>query len=205
MLMRVVTLLTYARDVPADAPVLRTGGVPLAPDGFAWPTCAECGGAMMFLAHLPVDAGVVSVFMCQNDPGLCEEWDPAVGGNRAYLFPADAALHAVAPPAEGETALTVVTGLQPTPVAEDSYPAAMKAWTDSGNDRRDTLGQLAGDPHWLQADETPTCPDCEQRMKFAAMLEQGRDYQTGMNFGGDGWGYTFTCAGCARAGFLWQC
>lgn len=205
MLMRVVTLLTYAGDVPADAPVLRTGGVPLAPNDFAWPACAECDGAMMFLAHLPVDAGVVSVFMCQNDPGLCEEWDPAFGGNRAYLFASDVALNAAAPPTEGETALPVVTGLQPTPVAEDTYPAAVKSWTDTGNHPRDALGELAGNPHWLQADETPTCPDCEQPMDFAAMLEQGRDYQTGMNFGGDGWGYVFTCARCVRARFLWQC
>lgn len=203
--MPVTTLLTYAGDVPADAPVLRTGGVPLAPAGFEWPTCAECEGAMMFLAHLPVDAGVVSVFMCQNDPGLCEEWDPAAGGNRAYLFPSDAALHAVAVPAEGETALTVVTGLQPTTVAEDAYPAAVKTWTDAGNDRHDALGQLGGEPQWLQADETQECPDCEQPMDFALMLEQGRDYQTGMNFGGDGWGYVFTCGGCRRAQFLWQC
>jgi hypothetical protein len=29
--------------------------------------------------------GVLSVFICQNDPGLCEEWDPAAGGNQALV------------------------------------------------------------------------------------------------------------------------
>lgn len=200
------TLLTYAGDVPADAPVLRTGGVPLAPESFTWPTCAECEGAMMFLAHLPLDTGVISVFMCQNDPGLCEEWDPTAGGNRAYLFPATAELHPVeAPEGDDETHLSVVTGLRTTQVAADGYPAAVEAWTEAGNDRHDALGQLAGDPTWLQGEEAPLCRSCEKPMDFALMLEQGRDYQTGMNFGGDGWGYVFTHAGCTEAAFLWQC
>ncbi|GIG69561.1 hypothetical protein [Phytomonospora endophytica] len=200
-----VTLLTYAGDVPADAPVLRTGGLPLVPGGFAWPDCSECDGPMMFHAHLPVDEGVVSVFMCQNEPGLCEEWDPAAGGNRAYLFPRDAPLRAANPPEEGETLLTVVNGLRPTEVPQPEYPDALEAWTEGGNDRRDALGQLAGTPFWLQGDEHPDCPGCARPMDFAAMLEPGRDYQSGMNFGGDGWGYVFTCAACVRASFLWQC
>ncbi|MEU1623022.1 hypothetical protein ABZ479_37720 [Streptomyces sp. NPDC005722] len=60
-----------------DAPVLRTGGVPLVPEGFPWPLCRTCGGALQFLAHLPSGDGAVAVFLCQNDPGMCEDWDPA--------------------------------------------------------------------------------------------------------------------------------
>ncbi|MEV0647285.1 hypothetical protein AB0I28_18655 [Phytomonospora sp. NPDC050363] len=200
-----VTLLTYAGDVPANAPVLRTGGVPLAPAGFEWPHCAKCGGPMMFLAHLPVDAGVVSVFMCQNQPGLCEEWDPAAGSNRAHLYPADAALPPVSAHPDGPTLLPVVNGLRPTESAADEYPDAVTAWSEAGNERRDALGQLGGEPCRLQADEDPACPGCGRTMDFALMLEAGRDYRSGMNFGGDGWGYVFTCAGCERAAFLWQC
>ncbi|MEU4351064.1 hypothetical protein [Streptomyces sp. NPDC023838] len=29
--------------------------------------------AMQFLAHLPLDIGVVAVFFCQNDPGMCDD------------------------------------------------------------------------------------------------------------------------------------
>ena len=51
---------------------------------------------MQFLAQVRVDdvepdaAGLLSIFMCQNDPGLCEEWDPVAGGNRAFVFGTDA-------------------------------------------------------------------------------------------------------------------
>jgi hypothetical protein len=94
-----------------DAPVLRTGGVPLVPSGFSWPTCAECEGTMQFLAHVPADGGVVAVFFCQNDPGMCDDWDAVSGGNRAYLFTGDLAAAYV--PAEGETQLAAVTALRP--------------------------------------------------------------------------------------------
>ncbi|MDX6328614.1 MAG: hypothetical protein QOI83_997, partial [Streptomycetaceae bacterium] len=44
---------------------------------------------MQFLAQLPLDdgRGVLAVFVCQNDPGMCEDWDPVAGGNRALVFP----------------------------------------------------------------------------------------------------------------------
>ena len=62
-----------------------------------------------------------------------------------------------------------------------------------------------GVPSWLQHDETPTCPPCAQPMSFMAQLEEGRDYRTAMNFGGDGCGYAFACAPCKEGPFLWQC
>jgi hypothetical protein len=38
--------------------------------------------------------------MCQNDPGLCDEWDATAGGNRAFTFGADA-VHLAASPGDG--------------------------------------------------------------------------------------------------------
>ncbi|ADB33960.1 conserved hypothetical protein [Kribbella flavida DSM 17836] len=200
------TLMMYAGRVDDGAPGTRTGGVPLVPEGFEWPTCSSCGGSMQFLAQLFVDgaepeAHVVSVFMCQNDPGLCEEWDPAFGGNRALVFPA-AGLVPAQVPATGETLLPEASGVNPT-VVDLPYEKAREQWADTqGISRREILGQLAGEPSWLQGDETPTCSSCAQPMAFVAQLEQGTS-RAEINLGG-GSGYTFACFPCGQAAFLWQ-
>jgi rubredoxin len=138
---------------------------------------------MCFVAHLPVDDGAVEVFMCQNDPGMCDDWDAESGGNRAVLVHGD--LRPVAPPEEGETLLDTVTALRPvaTPI-EGEVP-----------------GRRGGTPDWWQLDETPACPACGRRMPFVAQLEEGGD---ALNFGGGGRGYVFTCPPCGTAAFLWQ-
>lgn len=182
-------MMLISSGAPApDVPVLRTGGVPLVPEGFAWPTCSTCGGALQFLAHIPVDAGAVAVFYCQNDPGMCDEWDATSGGNRAYLFVGE--LYPAAVPTEGETLLGTVTSL---------LPDVQAAQDDA------VLGQLGGKPEWIQNDETPTCPSCASSMKFAVSLEEGHHHATAANFGGGGRGYVFTCQSCFEAAFLWQC
>ncbi|GAA2790986.1 hypothetical protein GCM10010505_18270 [Kitasatospora aburaviensis] len=91
--------------IDADAPVTRVGGVPLAPEGTAWPCCSSCDGPMQFLAQIVLadldsddggsgsgpsaQRGVLALFACQNDPGACEDWDASSGGNRALVFPLD--------------------------------------------------------------------------------------------------------------------
>jgi len=49
---------------------------------------------MQFLAQLPLDSleeakghhdQTLLLFQCQNDPGMCDEWDPNAGGNAALL------------------------------------------------------------------------------------------------------------------------
>ncbi|MGW0082548.1 hypothetical protein [Streptomyces sp. NPDC003393] len=212
------TLMTYAGPVGDRAPVARTGGIPLAPDAFTWPLCAACSGPMMFLAQLPVDGPdaqgsgsvvdarhILSVFMCQNDPGLCEEWDSLAGGNRAFLFPRSG-LAAVVVPTDGVTVAPETCGIDCAVVAEDDYHTARSHWSEAhGRPVRDVLGQLAGTPSWLQADETPACPSCGRAMGFVAQLEEGHDHRTSMNFGGGGRGYAFACTPCGKGSFLWQC
>ncbi|MGW3632157.1 hypothetical protein ACWD7F_18670 [Streptomyces sp. NPDC005122] len=96
---------------------------------------------MQFLAHLPVADGVAAVFFCQNDPGMCDDWDAASGAHRAFLF--TDGLAPVVVPAEGGTRLGAVTALRPHPAGEPTeHPA---------------LGQLSGEPKWLQDDKTPAC------------------------------------------------
>ncbi len=212
------TLMTYAGPVDDRAPVTRTGGVPLVPAGFTWPQCAACSGPMQFLAQLLVNAPgtqgagpaasaecVLPVFMCQNDPGLCDEWDPVAGGNRALLFPR-AGLTAAPVPAEGRTLLQETCGVDCTVTGAAPYHKARSHWSQAhGRPVRDVLGQLGGVPSWLRHDETPICPSCTRPMSFMAQLEEGRDYRTAMNFGGDGCGYVFACAPCREGSFLWQC
>ncbi|GAA3916220.1 hypothetical protein Aau02nite_27640 [Amorphoplanes auranticolor] len=65
---------------------------------------------MQFLAQISLAdveagaAGLLSIFMCQNDPGLCDEWDPTSGAHRAFGFGPDAGEIAT-PPDEGITLL----------------------------------------------------------------------------------------------------
>ncbi len=167
---------------------MRTGGVPLAPEGFEWPTCRTCNGAMQFLAHLPLDEGVISVFFCQNDPGLCADWDATGGGNRAYIFAGQ--LQPASVPAEGVTLLGTATRLRLHPEETASQVPI--------------LGRVGGEPDWLQHDETPLCSGCSVAMTFVAELEEGYDFATAANFGGGGRGYVFRCGRCMTAAFLWQ-
>ncbi|MEU9213956.1 hypothetical protein AB0D27_40210 [Streptomyces sp. NPDC048415] len=181
-------LLIYDGETTADAPAPRTGGVPLVPGEFVWPRCRECGRAMQFLAHLPLDIGVVAVFFCQNDPGMCDDWDATAGANRAYLFSGELAPATV--PADGETLLGAVTALRLHPADKPT--------------EEPVLGRLGGEPDWIQGDETPGCPLCAHRMTFTAELEEGYDFATSANFGGGGRGYLFNCQPCSEAAFLWQ-
>ncbi|MEE1927366.1 hypothetical protein V1J52_04070 [Streptomyces sp. TRM 70351] len=206
-----ITLMTYGGAVAADTAETRTGGVPLVPDGFRWPPCANCGEPMQFLAQLRLDApvgdgnGVLALFMCDAQPGLCEQWDPWDGGNRAVLLPADGVAPAV-PPDTGVTRLGAVSGVRYERVDAPTYFDASEEWAEvEGRTRRGVLGQWGGEPEWLQGEETPACPGCGEPMGFVAQLEEGRDHTTAANFGGGGCAYAFVCGPCARAAFLWQC
>ncbi|MDB4873127.1 MAG: hypothetical protein JWL97_4131 [Gemmatimonadales bacterium] len=200
------TLMTYVEPIDVHAPVTRVGGVPLVPAGFSWPDCAECDGPMQFLAQLFLDdlapkaaaagGAVLSIFMCQNDPGLCGEWDPQSGGNRALLFSRDG-LTAALVPAEGKTLFPESWKIGYVTVNEPADLAVL------GGDP--VLGQLGGNPVWLQDDETPTCPSCAAPMGFVAQLEEGHGGNESMNFGGGGIGYAFACEPCAQGLFLFQC
>lgn len=202
--------MVYAGAAPADAAVTRTGGIPLVPAEFSWPECRTCKGPMQFLAQvMPGDPGpderpgVLSIFMCQNHPGLCDEWDASAGGNQAVIFPADG-LTPAAVPAGGATMLGEVCAVRYVTAAEE-YEQARADWSArEGRPLSDVLGQLGGQPSWVQDDQTPACPQCAGPMSLAVQLEEGHEFHTAINFGGGGCGYGFTCQSCAEAAFLWQ-
>ncbi|GAA4870010.1 DUF1963 domain-containing protein [Kitasatospora terrestris] len=220
------TLMTYAGAAAPDALQTRTGGIPLAPPGTAWPHCATCTGPMQFLAHVLLDdlghhagqgatggRGLLALFMCQNDPGMCAEWNPTSGGNQALIFPTTGLQPIPVPTLDTENEdedtvllgeVSAVTFEPPTPA---DYDQAHKEWrtTHTSRSPMEILGQLGGHPTWLQYDETPACPTCTEAMTLVTQLEEGCTHTTGMNFGGRGKAYAFACEPCARARFLWQC
>ncbi|WP_326591522.1 YwqG family protein [Streptomyces sp. NBC_01310] len=193
------TLLLDGGPVAPDAPVTRTGGVPLAPAGTAWPACAACAGPLQFLAQILLGdlpgttaptPGVLALFMCANRPGQCEQWSPTAGGNLALLLPADRLEPVPAPDADED-----LLGLGAVRAAVPAATAPTSATV---------LGRLGGTPAWLQYDETPHCPACARPMDFTAELAEGPDPVTAMNFG-SGRAYAHTCTPCGRATLLWQC
>lgn len=209
-------LMIYDGSAPADSDVPRTGGVPLAPAGFAWPVCG-CGGPLQFFAHLPVEDDVLSVFLCQNDPGACEFWDARSSANRVHLFPREE-LRPVAVPVAGLTLLpatsairTHVVTIDPEDACDeegvepDAYDLARSGWKRGPDERfgkqREVLGSLGGSPSYLEDDRLPACPSCTGTMEFAAHLEEGMTRETSMNLGGQ-LGYVFVCRPCRTGAFL---
>lgn len=195
--------MVYAGPAAADAPGTRTGGLPLVPAGFEWPVCRTCKGPMQFLAQISLadlaeEPGYLAIFMCQNDPGSCDEWDPEAGGNHAAVLPIDG-LTVATPPPTGVTQLPEVSATSHTDV-ESGYKDARKSYGDAV---RDVLGQLGGEPDWIQGDEWPVCPECEVLMDFVVQLEEGHDHRTSANYGG-GSAYAFACYSDALGAFLWQ-
>ncbi|MEW2514491.1 DUF1963 domain-containing protein [Streptomyces sp. NPDC046870] len=210
------TLMIDAGPVASAARVTRTGGVPLASAGTPWPCCTSCEGPMRFLAQVVLDdlgggtegRGILVLFACQNDPGMCSDWEPDSGGNQALLFPMDALQPLPQPAGADEDLLLLgsVRGVGFVHVGEPDYDKAGEEWSaGDGRSASSVLGRLGGSPAWIQDDETPSCPSCATAMPLVVQLEEGPDHSTAMNFGGCGSAYAFACEPCGHAKFLWQC
>jgi hypothetical protein len=209
-----MTTISLLIDISADddqkADAIRFGGKPSAPEGtLEWPTCASCDAHMQFLGQIPVETqqgeSLLLLFMCQNDPGLCDEWDANAGGNAVIVVPARS-LELVAAPAARETIRPVRHGAAVVKVKAESYDEAREAWAAStGANVRNVLGQIGGRPAWLQGEEVPSCDSCKAPMSFVAQLEEGPDHKTAMNFGGGGCAYVYHCrCDTHQAKMLWQ-
>jgi len=200
-----------APDAGASAET-RFGGQPSAPEGVLnWPTCKSCEGNMQFLGQLKISNqdsadSLLLLFMCQNDPGLCEEWDADAGGNAVVSVGCEA-LRLVEPPEAGVVVRPVLHGAKIEHVDGESYDEARDDWCDStGLNGREILGQVGGSPSWIQGEEVPSCSSCDTEMSFVAQLEEGPDWETAMNFGSGGCAYVYRCnCDAHQAKLLWQC
>lgn len=178
------------------------GGRPSAPGGtLAWPTCSQCGHPMQFLAQLRVyePDRLMLLFMCQKDPGMCDEWSALLGAN-TVLMVATHDLALVEPPVGEATTRDERYSIQLHDV-DEPYPELV-AEVDAPEH---ILGSLGGEPAWIQDDETPQCAECETTMDFVAQLEEGPNFDSAMNFGGGGLAFVFRCPACDRGAFCWQC
>ncbi len=210
-------LLLVATEPPAEqVAATRFRGRPLLTADTAWPTCKTCAGNMGFLGQLvvptdrPAQPLLVSLFMCENDPGMCNEWDAGGGGNAALTV--DSAVASVRDlPPEGVVGHPGSWGVVPFGAASDDPSDDLAGAVRSARGAaREPVMWLASAPQWIQDDETPRCRLCGERMTFLAQLFAGPDQRAAFNFGDGGEGYVFSCA-CTtggsrpgRAAFLWQ-
>jgi hypothetical protein len=201
-----VKLLINKKEVGGSAET-SFGGFPVKNEGeeFEWPLCKSCDGAMQYLGKLATDKGLEQIFMCQNDPGLCDEWDANDGGNKVIITSVEN-LVSVTPPSDFETTRNTEYGATVIEYNCDNYEDAYDKWPEESDlSPRQVLGQMYGKPSWLQGEEVPDCNVCEKPMRFVAQLEQGPDWETEMNFGGGGTAYIFDCSCPQSAKFLFQC
>lgn len=168
------------------------GGLPVKELGSepVWPKC-PCGAELQYQGKIKTDIGYELIFMYN-----CDDWgsSPVIivdSENLEFYHPQDS-----------EMALRQTEyGAKIVNADEEDYDTARENW--EGN-RRLVLGQLYGEPSWIQGDETPKCDCCNKKMRFVAQLEEGPDHNTDMNFGG-GCGYLFDCKEGKTAKFLSQC
>lgn len=163
---------------------------------------------MQFLGQLAQGESneLLLLFMCQNEPGMCDEWDAEGGGNKV-LAVSSSNLQLVSPPSSGEVVRPVRYEAHIVEQGEEDYDSARAAYAaGNGVSPRKVLGQVGGEPTWMQGEEVPLCSACAEPMAFVAQLEQGPDGKTEMNFGGGGCAYVFMCAcGTSSTKLLWQC
>ena len=180
------------------------GGLPVQNPNqpYEWPVCSECQGNMRYMGKIKTDLGLELIFICENDPGMCGDEDPDGGANQVILITDLASLEEFTPSNTENMLRKTEYSSNLIDFNAKTYDLARENWQGGG---REILGQLYGEPNWIQNDETPNCDCCQQPMRFIAQLEEGPDHRTSMNFGGAGSAYLFDCPQGKTAKFLWQC
>ncbi|MDR6171398.1 hypothetical protein [Curtobacterium sp. SORGH_AS_0776] len=199
-----IVLGAYRPDAPAPFTASRIGGAPAVPEGWEWPLCAHHDEPMQFTAQIEHRETLVSVFVCQFDPGTCASWEPDSGANAAFVFSLRGLHLAAGPvsphgdPDDPEPAspplLADAMLLRHVPVPmvhDDEDPDRVLAAAAAEGVL--VAGQYGGLPEWIQDDETPAGTE------FVASIEPGL---LGFDFGDAGRAYVFSDG--ARASVLWQ-
>jgi hypothetical protein len=198
-------------DLPAAS---KFGGRPLAPPGYEWPACGNCGRPMALFVQvssrdLPAEAGqpfgegTLQLFYCLSGEPHCEvdaeAFFPFSRATLARVLPP--AAEAAGSPAHGEPGFytgRIVSWRQAEdyPHREDQQARGIvlsDVEADGVGDVYPRSGdKLLGWPHWIQGLEYPDCPDCGQRMDYVFQVDS-EDNVPHM-FGDVGCGHVFRCA-----------
>ena len=88
--------------------------------------------------------------------------------------------------------------LSPEPVTPEAKKVLGFKWGDPSVGHRHKLG---GVPDWIHPEDTPSCPECHDRMSFYAQLDSIGDEIT---IADCGMIFTFVCFGCFQVHSLIQ-
>jgi uncharacterized protein YwqG len=195
-----------------------------------WPKCQSCEAPMQFflqldLGTLPVGfnvaqrTGLVQLFYCSTDDGLCDTWQPFSGTHDIRLFSKAESL--VGPDGIQELRRKSIVGwreFKDTPHPEEHRQYGIAYHDDFANKRvavschdpaisLENLDldlevaelvsiskpgdKLGGWPYWVQGRAYPTCPACQNQMELLFQIDSE-----------DNLSYMFSDAGCAH---LTQC
>ncbi len=198
-----MTQLIILDAVPSQLDCTSFGGLPVqaADSPIEWPACTQCNGLMQYQAKVKTELGLELIFMCVQEPGMCDDWNANGGGNKVIVVENTQDLVQLKPENTENTLRETEYGAKLVQDDLQDYFASHQQWA---SEKREILGQLGGTPDWIQNDETPECNCCNLPMRFVAQLEEGPDYKTAMNFG-SGSAYLFDCVTGKTAKFLWQC
>ena len=165
-----------AAELPPQAgPEDKLGGLPWGLSPKLWPVCRDCGKSQSLIAqflHHPerLDLGrpgrVLSVFICNHDPGMCETWDGGSGANACFITePEDMIFGATAAPQDSpilESEARIVEWLdREDGIAEDDAHKFFRAaefyeLPETELDKPSWSTRLGGVPRWIQdPDEAP--------------------------------------------------
>ena len=220
------------------------GGTPTASGDGKWPACAQCKKPMQFFMQIdlatlpatfetPLRDGVLQLFYCSSDDGMCDTWEAFTGTHELRIINASSDL--VAHPATiTPFAKSVISDWQPFVDAPSTaehellgikydYDFSKKtvsvAADDYGINLRDLNidlnvaeaisessggDKLGGWPAWVQGEEYPACPECHRRMDLLFQIDSN-----------DNLDYMFGDVGCAHItqckehpnvlAFAWAC
>ena len=185
------------------------GGLPMMLKDEEWPSCRECRKPMRLLLQLdlsalpegvekPAESGLLQLFYCQTDDGMCETWATLSECNHVRLIPGGT------PTENGDVepfAVKTITGW--TPLEDDpgggdqelnglhyqydfeegvialecKDPDLILSGIPIKTHIEDEVGapaegdKLAGWPMWVQGPEYPKCPECRQTMHYFFQID----------------------------------
>lgn len=232
-------------DGPGNTETLsRFGGRPTGSPGDEWPACAACKAPMSFFVQLdlsdlpeefgfPQRRGVLQMFYCSTDDGMCETWAAFTGTQFIRVAPPTSNLLTPPPGVEplAEKSVTGWSPFQDEPHPEEHETLGLSVDYDFKRnivdvqcaepfieakgvglelEPQETISnsapgdKLGGWPYWVQSAEYPYCPECQTQMELLLQLDSNDNLD--YMFGDLGCGHITYCPEHANIfAFGWAC